>query len=883
MSISQDSKVSPDATNPKAGDFDATHVFEDVIQNFQNSLSSQEKSIFKEFHNPRDMLHDLQTKCKEVRNGRKLSKLCHVIERFASAWEPFFEVTSIFVQTHPEFAGIAWGAIRLVFLLGTNYTVHLEKLVTMIQRIGEMLPSYEEYFNIFVRRKKTLEEDTGSAMTLELRHHRLQKALSFVYADIVQFCQDACSLFGSKRGGTRYKPSLIADVFWKPFDSRFASLIDRMRAHQEGFKTEMQLEESKYLEFMSERQARQSSLMGKALEQIQAQAAELRQSNIDLDSKLSSQLDRLIQEKHSSHHRSGRHDSEEKEALLAKAAQVKAWVAAPDYMREYEKSRRIRLPETGTYLLDNPIYKQWRNKTKNHDVLAPDMTAPVLPNLLIVKVLMDSDGSGQATASDEEVLAGLSLILATVPQTFTVFDGIDECDDHEHFLELIRDISTQTSHKVLLLGRPNVEAPSKMHHLSLYLDQAWNFPDIKLYLYPKILSLQERHQIPDTLDIEGVVGVLAHRAEGMFLWAWLMIQYLNCRALSPKERLDAVLTPSIVEGLEDVYEKILSVLDRGYRKEKGQILKIFEILTAALRPVSVSELEFAIAITPGTVTEASSIIVDFETTLPVISCSLVEVGCDERVRFAHSSFRDFITSHDERQSDSPFAVNERRAHLSLSTVSLSYILHDLPSSSVCQAASSAVADHVAEIFPFAAYAHHWPQHAIQGLRAKASKSVPTSEIDAQDNLFGILTKFFNHPLSVTAWIETSWLFQSEPSLTALADVCSETILPGPQSFLETGSIALTMLREASSNLDDLKAEWNHLLRNDPQAIWGPSITAFSTSPYWYQTEETIVSSMLPIEATGSYQKGSAHWSILVQSQLSSSGIDFGVVIMIPSR
>ena len=94
--------------------------------------------------------------------------------------------------------------------LGTNYTVHLEKLVTMIQRIGEMLPSYEEYFDLFIRRKKTL-EDTGLTLNLELRHHRLQKALSFVYADIVQFCQDACRLFGSERGGTGSpKPSCLS-------------------------------------------------------------------------------------------------------------------------------------------------------------------------------------------------------------------------------------------------------------------------------------------------------------------------------------------------------------------------------------------------------------------------------------------------------------------------------------------------------------------------------------------------------------------------------------------------------------------------------------------------------------------------------------------------
>jgi hypothetical protein len=178
-----------------------------------------------------------------------------------------------------------------------------------------------------------------------------------------------------------------------------------------------------------------------------------------------------------------------------------------------------------------------------------------------VAVLMNSEGSGQTTASDEEVLASLSLILATAPRVSLVFDGIDECNDHEHFLKLIHGISTATSHKVLLLGRPNVEAAPKIHHLSLHLDQAWNLPDIKRYLNPELSSLQESSLIPVTLEIEELSDFLAHRAEGMFLWAWLLIQYLNCRALSPKERLGTIFTPSIVESLGDVYEKILRVLD----------------------------------------------------------------------------------------------------------------------------------------------------------------------------------------------------------------------------------------------------------------------------------------------------------------------------------
>jgi hypothetical protein len=96
---------------------DATQVFEDAIKDFRASLGSAERAQFKEFGTAREMIKDLENACEDVRNGHKLSKLCKRISRFASAWEPFFEITSIFVQTHPEFAGIAWGAIRLVFLV----------------------------------------------------------------------------------------------------------------------------------------------------------------------------------------------------------------------------------------------------------------------------------------------------------------------------------------------------------------------------------------------------------------------------------------------------------------------------------------------------------------------------------------------------------------------------------------------------------------------------------------------------------------------------------------------------------------------------------------------------------------------------------------------
>jgi Heterokaryon incompatibility protein (HET) len=92
-------------------------VFNSVITGFRDSLGPKEKEMFKEFKSSKEMLGDLRSRCKDVRNSRKLFSLCSKIERFAAAWEPFFEVMTIFVQTHLEFAGLAWGAIRLVFIV----------------------------------------------------------------------------------------------------------------------------------------------------------------------------------------------------------------------------------------------------------------------------------------------------------------------------------------------------------------------------------------------------------------------------------------------------------------------------------------------------------------------------------------------------------------------------------------------------------------------------------------------------------------------------------------------------------------------------------------------------------------------------------------------
>jgi hypothetical protein len=102
---------------------EASIIFNNAIQTFRESLSDAERLNFREFESPGAMVEDIQQHCEKFFKDRKLTRFCRRIQIFASAWEPFFEITNIFVSTHPDWAGIAWGAIRLVFIVRSNQPI----------------------------------------------------------------------------------------------------------------------------------------------------------------------------------------------------------------------------------------------------------------------------------------------------------------------------------------------------------------------------------------------------------------------------------------------------------------------------------------------------------------------------------------------------------------------------------------------------------------------------------------------------------------------------------------------------------------------------------------------------------------------------------------
>jgi hypothetical protein len=128
----------------------------------------------------------------------------------------------------------------------------------------------------------------------------------------------------------------------------------------------MQLEESKYMDHQNDKRAYQSELDGQVLRKIQQQAEDLRQSNDHLSMcKLNRIMFTLT-------------------VSGSKVSDIKKWVNAPEYMREFEKAQKTRLPDTGDYVFSHSVYQSWKlGKSLQHEGQS-DVITPNMPQILLV-------------------------------------------------------------------------------------------------------------------------------------------------------------------------------------------------------------------------------------------------------------------------------------------------------------------------------------------------------------------------------------------------------------------------------------------------------------------------------------------------------------------
>ncbi|KAE8440439.1 hypothetical protein EG329_007605 [Mollisiaceae sp. DMI_Dod_QoI] len=252
-------------------------------------------------------------------------------------------------------------------------------------------------------------------------------------------------------------------------------------------------------------------------------------------------------------------------------------------------------------------------------------------------LLIDETSSGQIRASDDDVDAILKILLRQSP-TFLVIDGVDE------------------------------------YH-------RYNFEDIKSFLAINLHYMTEYGMFGDKEIPSSMLDDVTIRASGTFLWAKLLVSYLNSNALTPQERHTTLANAQLLEGLDGLYNEILCMLHRCYGREKSVAADIFKWLSASLHALHTKVLHTALAIIPGSPTSKLQYLSNFPESIPNITCALVEVDHEGVVKFIHLSLKEYLESADTAKRHPEFSLfNKNEVNQYLAIRCLSYVIHDIPRS-----------------------------------------------------------------------------------------------------------------------------------------------------------------------------------------------------------
>lgn len=90
-------------------------LFADAIGSFRETIAEEKREKFAEFPNSEAMLKEMELACSRHKDKTRLFACYSKVALFSDVFEPYFDVMNVFVQVKPEYMGIIWGVILLIF------------------------------------------------------------------------------------------------------------------------------------------------------------------------------------------------------------------------------------------------------------------------------------------------------------------------------------------------------------------------------------------------------------------------------------------------------------------------------------------------------------------------------------------------------------------------------------------------------------------------------------------------------------------------------------------------------------------------------------------------------------------------------------------------
>lgn len=251
----------------------------------------------------------------------------------------------------------------------------------------------------------------------------------------------------------------------------------------------------------------------------------------------------------------------------------------------------------------------------------------------------------------DQLFVGVLFKLRVSATMYWIIDGLDESDNSQLLVELMKDIANSSSPiRVLLVSRQNDDLISTFDRLSVvvpsvYLPVEDTKRDIKTCIEREVRYMKA----PDNFK-SLVVEKLVSGANGNFLWAsFALVEVMRCNT---QEDLDHILE-GIPAGMEQLYQRMESNLIRKM-KDRPQDLKLgHKILTWAAcsrRPLILKELSEALQ-------PDFSVILDLKFIISRVCGQFLVIDSNDRLMMVHQTARDHIMS-----TNTVMAVNAAESH-----------------------------------------------------------------------------------------------------------------------------------------------------------------------------------------------------------------------------
>lgn len=464
------------------------------------------------------------------------------------------------------------------------------------------------------------------------------------------------------------------------------------------------------------------------------------------------------------------------------------------------------------------------------------------------------NGATLQKASESEVVDTISQCLPHLSNLYFVVDAIDECCNGDR---LIRQLSTWCESypvKVVVLSRPDVAGLRRRipKDKRIELRGPEVNADIARYLELEVETLVQEGLLSRDVDQAKLVSHLVSRAEGMFLWARLIIGYLNGPGMTQAQRL-AIIMEKNTEGLDQLDEmykriqaRINSMAPHGKRLSQNSLMWVAH--------VNISSDALKDALFPeGWDMEPKGESEKFEHEVIVVCGGLVEKGPQpgDCFRYIHLTALEFVqrTNPQLRDIGNTLIPSATVSKAIIATRCISF-LQTIPrrplSGRLGEAASHST---VLGQWPLLRLAIEWMELSADAITATdySRTTTPDEVLEMAD----CAKKFLTERLSLMVWVE-AWYslcispYESQKVIAARFASLRDrvvNILTRNQNPVRIEHY-LSDLRDFINDLTQLHAAWGLALKGSPHDIWG-DVTVFTKSRFFVSTTAAHAQCLAP--------------------------------------